>query len=1532
MVKNTYRVIRSILLSAIVFVAALYTLLFILLSVPAFQDKVRDIASSELSKFLKGDVRIGKVEISPFSEVVVRDLSVSPRDDKECLKVAVTGVGIDIWALLFERKIRFTYARLSGLEGSVVQKEKDGPLNIDFIIEAFKPKEKKTPPAKFDLDFRYVIIRDSRLSFSRDWKPRLETGRFDPNHMSVYGLNLDAEAPQISNDRYEVEVKRLSMNLDCGIAVKNLTLAGTVTPTTINLDRFSLEMPGTKLDINPISLEFDNFKSIRKALDEGERHIAINAERLSTRDFVPFLPVLAKIPFEGSLALEVTGNTGYMKVNKLELKSRGGSGPELNFTGVLNEPLDKDFMDATASEIRLFVPAGFTARLLDTFEKIPEAAKKTVMNLGDISIEGKGSFSAEKKMVKADLDMGFRPGKLKATGELDGFGTSSPDLKVALSSPGIDAGAIAGVPQIGKIVFNLEGDAVLAKGFPLVDLTLDIPSAEVYGNEIDDTSLEFTKEANHIRGFISCNNPETSLNGDISLLLAGQETELDGILDIRNLNVDKIPIFAKKGIGSVSGNISCETVGNNLDKVQGNVKLENVSLSANGTTIFGVNSLTATSTTGDIRKRELILRSDFLDAYVFGEFNMKDVVPCVMSMVRPSLPALFQTAPPEPSEDVNLSFNITVKPDENLYSFIKSPVSPLTQSVISGAVSSREGTAELNIDAPILLQGKNKLIRDSHISAMSDKNSGTVGINLQTIYPAKKGDLGIDANILGRLDNLFADIDFNRNLDSGFKGGIKLASAIRRNPISGLEATLDILPSEFLLNGSTWTIPQGKIEYGDKRVAITGLSVSHGQQAVDISGVASESPFDVVSVSLRDINLSYIFDTLNINYVTFGGQATGLVTGSSLFSKNPQATTRRLFVKDLSYNGAVLGDADLKSMFHNDSKMVSINADIREGTSRRALIDGGIWITRDSLSFDLDADKVNIKFLQPFMKAFSSDVQGRASGNAKLYGTFSDIDLTGKLKADTLRMKLDFTNVYYSGSDSVFLYPGHIVIPSFRIYDRQGHSGIFTGELKHRYFHEPTFNFRVVTARDLLVYNTDATINPDWYGTIYGSGSARILGKPGEIEINVDMTTSPGTKFTMALNDTQAASDFNFLTFSDRKREEREKEEAKYAYIDEEETIIEKFRKKMTQQEASSTNVILDLRGTVTPTAELTVIMDPDAGDKIVGHGNGSLQLSYDTATDEMKMYADYTLEEGTYNFSLQDIILKNFSIRNGSNIKISGDPLDATLDITASYRVNTNLSDLDKSFSTDRDLNRTNVPVDALLKVHGQMTRPEIDYDIELPTLTSDVTRKVKSIISTDDQMSRQILYLLALNRFYTPEYTGSSSERGSELTSVASSTLSSQLSNILSGMTDYLSVAPSFRSDKGDFSDMEVDVALSSRLLDNRLLLNGNFGYRDRSTSTNSSQFIGDFDIEYILTKNGNLRLKAYNHFNDRSFYFKQALTTQGIGVILRKDFDNLKTLFRGSRRKKKEEPADPEAVKNSNGTVEETKQEPKDDGEKK
>ncbi len=503
--------------------------------------------------------------------------------------------------------------------------------------------------------------------------------------------------------------------------------------------------------------------------------------------------------------------------------------------------------------------------------------------------------------------------------------------------------------------------------------------------------------------------------------------------------------------------------------------------------------------------------------------------------------------------------------------------------------------------------------------------------------------------------------------------------------------------------------------------------------------------------------------------------------------------------------------------------------------------------------------------------------------------------------ADDLRLKVNFTNTYYTATDSVHFRPGLIDLNGITIYDVEGHAARLNGWVKHVFFKEPRFEFGLSGAHDFLSYNETPRENPVWHGKIYGNGSAFVKGEPGRIDISVDMATAPRSTFTFVLSDQEVADEYSFLTFRDKGKLSGELADTVLLHRDTSMDLVNRLKAMVdahSDDEPSDYNISLQMR--VTPDAQIVLVMDPVGGDRIRAYGSGHLRMDYGSANSDLKMYGTYTLDRGDYNFTLQDVIIKDFTIKPGSEIVFNGDPYGAQLKIQAVYSLNANLSDLDESFLQDKDLNRTNVPVHALMKVNGDIRQPEITFDLEFPTLTTDIYRKVRSIISTDDMMNRQIIYLLALNRFYTPEYM-TSTTKGNELVSVASSTISSQLGNLLGQISDNWNIAPTFRSDRGDFSDVEVDVALSSRLLNNRLLFNGNFGYRDNSL--NSNQFIGDFDLEYILDREGMWRLKAYNRYNDQNYYLRTAHTTQGVGVVLKRDFDSFFSFLRAFRKKKKE-----------------------------
>ncbi|MDE6811669.1 MAG: translocation/assembly module TamB, partial [Muribaculaceae bacterium] len=978
--------------------------------------------------------------------------------------------------------------------------------------------------------------------------------------------------------------------------------------------------------------------------------------------------------------------------------------------------------------------------------------------------------------------------------------------------------------------------------------------------------------------------------------------------DIRKFRPGVITPLRKKLDFDLSAELDASLQGNSIDNLIGQLSLQRLifnDLSTKRT--LSLDSFDFVSRSDNEGNREYQIISEWLEGDIKGHFQPSRVPLVIHGLLAETFPDFVRYhagSVGQAADDQRLSFDFTIERGGNWSEFFHLPVTLLSDATLSGALDGVEKKLTINFNAPYIRQGRDKLIRNLDISGYL--HEGNADCTFNVIYPTKKGDLELLSAIKAKKGDLFCGIDFNPGRSSGFFGHLDLEAKVSHSvaPL-GKEYSLHVLPGILYLNNAAWNVADSKIKYcithSGNFAEINGFGINHGSQFVSIDGKASVDPDDSIIARLNDIDLNYIFDTLNINYVHFGGMATGEAVGSALFTPHPVVETRNLFVSDLSYNNGILGDAQLHGDFDFGKKRVGIHADIAEKGRRVALVDGGVWIGRDSLSFDFDADKVNIDFLYPFMQAFASRVEGRASGKAKLYGTFSDIDMTGRLFADTISVGVAYTNVSYSGRDSVIIDPGRINIPSFTLSDQFGNTAVLEGELTHRYFHEPQFDFKISNASNLLVYDTNSSMNPIWYGRIFGSGNGRILGIDNYVGITADMTTQANSNFTFVLSDREEATEYNFIKFTDRKKQLRMA--TTEVELTDEDLILQRFRKQLNIDHDGPESVFgMDIRATITPATTLTIIMDPVAGDKITAHGSGAMNMTYQSDTDDLRMFGKYVLDEGVYNFSLQDLILKDFIIKNGSSISFNGDPMAGLLDIRAAYRVNANLADLDQSFALDRDLNRTNVPVDAMLLVNGEMSQPDISFDIELPTLNDEVEQKVRSVISSEDMMNLQMIYLLGLNRFYTPEYMGRTS--GGEWASVASSTISSQLQNIMGQLTDKVSVLPSFKSDKGDFSDIEVDVALSSRLFSNRLLINGNFGYRDPSTS--STTFIGDFDIEYLLNRQGNWRLKAYNHFNDQNYYLKSALTTQGVGIVWRRDFDHIFGI--NKRKKDKKDAGDP------------------------
>jgi hypothetical protein len=1452
---------------------------------PSVQNKIKQRGEKELSQFLKTNVSIGSISIEPFNQVVLFNVKVPDQKGDSLFNIDKLGAGISIYNLIAKRKFVFTYGEIIGLHASITRPDKSSPTNMQFIIDALKPKPNQ-PPKNIDLKIYNIVIRKSELSYDvLSESPKI--GRFDANHAHIYNLRADLALPKIRNNDYIVDVKRLSFNEKSGLILNNLTSNIAVNDKQMSLSGLLIELPNSMITIDNTKLNYSSLKNFGKEIKNQKFNINIANSYIALNDLKCFVPAFKNFTEPFHITVSLRGNLNDLRIPVMQVATNNNR-LSLELNGRITDMSNGSKMSLNIPHLKLLANSKEIAVLTSNIISLSPSVKSIITNCGNVHVDG--SFNGRLRAFKFAGNVETSIGNVLLNGafakdQLAGL----HHFKGHVDTKGFNVGKLLSKQNLlEEVAMNANVDATSNKKLLAGKFNGDIAYIDFKGYRYKNIKANVEDKNDSYKGDVSINDPNgnVKLNGVVSL--NGKNSLFDFKLKAANLNLAKLNLYKHNADKQLSFDLISSFKGNNIDNATGFATLSNVAFVSSNNSGIHLKKVEILANNKDVPHR-IDMTSDFCNGSINGYCDFKTILPEFKKMLSQAFPNVFDNNAKFNSRNNGpniFNFDFTVEPNDELEAFLKLPVRLIYKATVSGNINSRDNNFNLRVNVPYLQQG-NKIIEGTSVFATLDSVNNNVKLTAHTLMPVKNGKAMVDVDANGINNKIDSNVKWKVNSSSDYHGSINATTTLHRNADKSIDFMIGLNPTNIVFNDTSWQVLKGKVDILKNTINVDNLVAQSDKQFVKINGTVSKNAQDQLCVELNDINLDYIFGTLNISNVDFGGRATGKFFASDLYSKSPRLSTPDLHIENMSYNNALMGNGDIESHWDNANKAVDINAKISQKNGLMTAINGYIIPSADSIYMNFKPQKANVAFLKPFMAAFTSDLKGEVSGNAVLYGNFHNINLYGDILAENLKLKVDYTNVYYTCTDSVHMRPGLITFNNIEIHDRDGNKAELTGWLKHDYFHRPSFNFAITNARNFLCYDINQTMNPDWFGTIYGNGSAFISGEPGVVKVSVNMESAAKSKFTFVMSDTQEASAYNFITFRDPK-----KLNAPVVTNDNDSVpeVVRKLAQKNNSTEQSlPTNYYIDLQADITPDAQMTLIMDPVGGDKIRATGRGNLRMTYNNADEKLGMFGKYTLEKGNYNFTLQDIIIKDFTIKDGSSISFQGDPYSAILDIEAIYSLNANIKDLDESFATDKEINRTNVPVHALLKAKGVVSQPDISFDLEFPTLTSDAYRKIKSIISTDDMMNRQIIYLLALNRFYTPEYMNNSS-KNNELTSVASSTLSSQLSNILGQISDNWSISPNFRSNKGDFSDMEVDLALSSQLLNNRLLFNGNFGYRDNSINTRNSNFIGDFDIEYLLNKRGTIRLKAYNHFNDQNYYVRNAMTTQGVGVVFKYDFDHL------------------------------------------
>lgn len=633
----------------------------------------------------------------------------------------------------------------------------------------------------------------------------------------------------------------------------------------------------------------------------------------------------------------------------------------------------------------------------------------------------------------------------------------------------------------------------------------------------------------------------------------------------------------------------------------------------------------------------------------------------------------------------------------------------------------------------------------------------------------------------------------------------------------------------------------------------------------------------------RDIDLGAILGRLNSKAAHVGGLARGPITISNGIAQAD------LFVRNFSYIDTLIGDANILVGYDFNKSYIGLDAHVDARTRRPSHITGGIGLPKPSegrnkteLDLDFQTDSLPLGFINVWTGSFLQNFTGTVTGHVALKGPTSELLLVGHPRVDgTFTNELVGTRFHLH--DSFVLDTTAMVFRDAHVYDDEHNLLRLNAVIEHSYLDDFKYDVNLSTNEDFLLFDKPvAAKGAQYWGQLYTNGTARLHNLQGPLNIELDMTTANGSWLNLspyaARIDDKAS--YSFLTFRDAQSEPEASAPSAASH---------------TTQSSAGSSLLATLRVSATELCRISVRLDPlSVTDELQCRGNGNLVLQYDPRND-LTIGGTFNITSGNYNINLQSGLLNRmFSLQSGSTVHFNGVPSDADLNINASYTVpSANLKDLDENIVTLGSLGRTTVPVDCQLAVTGQLSQPQVGFDLSLRNVSDEVQAYVHNIIGTPEMLNQEVLYLLLFNRFYTPDYAQQSTRTnrgGGELASFASSSVTAGLNQLINKVSDHVSIGSSVISERGDFSDVQADISLTTRFLDNRLVLGGNFGYRDPSSSRgagNASKFIGDFDAEFLMNTRGTVRIKAYSHSSQRDYNINNAQTTQGLGIIIRKDF---------------------------------------------
>ncbi len=1332
-------------------------------------------------------------------------------------------------------------------------------------------------------------------NFSNSPSKTTPRGVMDFNHLSVNNIGIDIAKLKMVDDNFTGRVNSISAIENCGFILDKLSAKDAkLNSKRLQLNDFQLITPYSNIG-DTLSFKYkewqDYYSLDEKIIMEGRFH----QSKLALRDIMYFSAPAAELPFFVQNKDEIFDLTGRVqgRINKLnaydlKLKTKGlafeGSFSSRDFAvgggEYINLKIDK--CQTNMQTLRLFIP-GFTPPKL--YDK-----------LGNLSFNGRFDGFFADFAVNGDVVSDLGKANIKEMHLNVKNGNDKAEYSGTLTLTNFDLQRWTEDPQFGKISLNIG----LEKGF---GLTSETAKANLKGGI---SSFEF-------KNYVYKN---ANINGDINkdrfagaFTIADDNIDFgfDGTINFENevpiynfkANINKIDLAALNLIKedyTLAGNAVLNLTGKNINDLKGIADIQKIKI-RHKKEDFKIDSLVLRSKFDETNgTRSITLNSEIATVSLDGTYKVQQIPLALTKYLTSYHPALskkmkLSTPLVDTLSNQQFSFQIKIENSKNFTKLIDNELDTLKKLSLNGSFNSNLDSLSLDFSIPKFNYGTTK-ITDILIIHEGEKGMGRL-------------DAAAYSTLLNgtRLKMLLLYGKMNRDTLNFRIDGDNVVENVEKLDLRGKFVIADsffqigFLPSHIVAYDSEWTMDNDNfLRFGQDFIETQNFDLCNGKRNFYIENVGKKG----LKLKVNNFDLAFLNPILDDKRFKFGGKFNIAANVEDVFTmKNINATIQQdTIVLNNSDWGLLRVDAHLNDLKSPVFTYVTLTKDDQQLTAEgfytlpnQPFVYKGRFYPANFMNFNIGLSRFPLTVLKYLIGDGVSNMVGYADAQATIYGPPNKPEIEGEIRVRDAGFTIDYLQTRYTVKNGLckvnstsFDGTGAIVE------DELGNKATITGGIKHDHFDKWGLDCSIHADRALIL-NTTKQDNPLYYGKGIGKVDVGFTGTFEQTDISIAAVTGRGTILNIPISSDKEASAVRFIKFKDKKNSPSN----------------DATDKEKNKNNADLDGVNVEMAITMTEEAETQLIFDEQAGDIIKGKGQGDIQINY-TRTGDFTMFGSYEFAQGEYLFTLKNVVNKAFVLKKGGSIRWNGDPFGAQIDMEAEYKgltasIYNLISDqLDETRSKDAR-KPTNIELSMLMQ--GKLLQPEVTFDIHFPNLTGDLKTIAENVIRSSDQnqLNRQVFGLVMMGNFL-PNNLNAADGSNVNASRVVVNTLSGLVSNQFSNYVNEL--FKEIVTENGLVSSVDIDLnynQFDALNTSNNGKVGNEFQFKPRINFLNDklsldagvisgfaeqNYFNHDVSLEYILTQDRQLKIRAYNRTEQS---LEGGRNRTGVGFVWRKEFDKLK-----------------------------------------